>query len=138
MNFDTAASLDIAGAFDTVPHHEMVGALQSLKLGPYLARFIEKWLRARRFPVQFGCSAGQHLSASKPKTQGLPEGGVLLPFLWLLHFNGLRDEVHREVASWDDESVEVRVLDRYFADDVTLVLAHPESETLVRSSWSGD
>ena len=105
--------------------------LMRLPMDPYMMRFVEKWLRTRRFSMRLRGPAGQHFSPYKPVTRGLPQGGVLSPFLWLLHFNSLHDDVRREVASWEEPMAGVRVMDCYFADDITIVLAHANSEVLV-------
>ena len=58
----------------------------------------------------------------------------MAPLLWLLHFNDLRAAARREVAGWTGHLADVRALDVYFADDVTLCLAHPSPAVLAQAA----
>ena len=106
------------------PHQSLMESIGRASIDPYLARFIERWLRTRRFSVRLDSPAVRHFSTYRPATRGRPQGGVLSPFLWLLHFDGLHEEVRREVERWMGSLSEVRVTDRYYADDITVALAH--------------
>ena len=103
------ASLDTSRAFDTVSHHTLMRTAGGLDTDPYLTRFVERRLRGRQFSVRLASSAGPLLGTFKPGTRGLPQGGVLSPFPWLLHFMGLHAAVQREVSGSSGEMSEVRV-----------------------------
>ena len=63
------ASLDISGAFDTVPHQSLVESMMRENINPYFARFIERWLRKRKFSLRLGSQKGRLFSAKKPITR---------------------------------------------------------------------
>ena len=81
------AAIDIDGAPDNVPHEGLVGTLRDAKTDPILVRYVARWLRGRIFCVRLRTAAGTYNSRWCPLTRGLPQGGFLSPFLWLLHVN---------------------------------------------------
>ena len=68
------ASLDIKGAFDTVPHNGLVETLRRVPMDPHCRRFIDHWVRSRKFRVQLMTPQGRELSGLRPITRGLPQG----------------------------------------------------------------
>ena len=66
------------------------------------------------------------MSAWKRITKGVPQGGVLSPFLWLLHFNPLVARVRDAMwARLDDQGrAEFFMILLLYADDVVCALAH--------------
>ena len=130
--FVYVASLDVEGAFDTVPHHELIDALMWAGVGRYIVRFLEAWLKGRRFRVRLDGPEGRCVSAPKGITRGLPQGGVISPLLWLLHFNRVFDLVGILVALGGTgpapEGAYWTLL--AYADDLTFGLAHSDAETV--------
>ena len=81
------ASLDIKGAFDTVPHEGLSNTLQRIDMDPHCRRFVDNWIGSRRFRVRLLTPMGKTLSTPREITRGLPQGGILSPLLWVLHFS---------------------------------------------------
>ena len=105
--------------------------LRDLPINPYVLHFLEVWLRSRTCSVRLAAPFGRFSTGSKPITRWLPLGGILSPFLWLPHLNGLRAAVAEEVATWTRDLGDIRVLDKYCADYVAFALAHCDSEVPV-------
>ena len=130
------ASLDIDGAFDKVPHDNLLQTLAGTGADPYLLRYIGRWLCDRRFRLRLATPYGRFLSTKRPITRGLPQGGVLSPFLWLLHFDTLHKLVESLRGTWKGAMALLRVLAVFFADDVAFAVAHQDPEVLVGGATS--
>ena len=87
--FVYVAAVDIEGAFDNVPHESLVDTLKKAQVDPFLCRYVALWLRCRLFCIRLRAPTGMHYSKWLPLSRGLPQGGVLSPFLWLLHIDPL-------------------------------------------------
>ena len=92
------SSLDIDGAFDTVPHHLLANALAEVKVDWYILRFMCGWLRKRKFRTRLNTDAGTFISKTRPKYRGLPQGGKISPLLWLVLFNEVLPKTERKRA----------------------------------------
>ncbi len=102
------ALLDFSKAFDRVWREELLLAASSKGLPIPFARWLRDFLSNRTARVQINGERGD----SAPLRQGLPQGGVLSPLLFLLNIDDLRSVV--------PETVKVAL----FADDVPLISSH--------------
>ena len=120
------ASIDVAAAFDNISHSHLLRTMEELAVDTYTCRYVNTWLRNRVFRLRLRTSGGNYMSAWKRITKGVPQGGVLSPFLWLLHFNPLVGRVR--AAMWaglsDREKAEFTMILLLYADDVVCAIAH--------------
>ena len=80
-----AAFLDITAAFDRVQKPALIYKLHKLGLRGHLAHFIINFLTNRTFQARCGTT----LSQTTPQDQGLPQGSVLSPTLFLVMINDM-------------------------------------------------
>ena len=134
------ASLDVQQAFDSVPHDCIMETVWTLGLDPYLVRFIEVWLRGRRFRVRLTAPTGRFVSTPRPILGGLPQGGVLSPLLWIAHINRLFDLVREEKRAKRGaaELVGGPEICLIYADDVAFAIADRASAEIPRRAQQMD
>ena len=110
-------SCDIAAAFDSVSHCQLMEAMRRFDIDPHTRRLTHNWLRGRKFQVKYRTATGEILGAPAEISAGLPQGGVLSPLLWNMFFNDIHAMLteKREQAGWNIK----RFLDLIFADDIT-------------------
>ena len=77
--------LDVAKAFDSVPHDRVVTALSRSGISGKLLNWFRSYLTNRR---QFVAIQGAS-SSPAPVTSGVPQGSILGPLLFLLVFDGV-------------------------------------------------
>ena len=77
-------SFDVAGAFDNVPHAQLMGGLERMGVDGHTRRVIHTWLRDRTFQLRMRTPAGDFYSSIHKITKGLPQGGVLSPLPWIV------------------------------------------------------
>ena len=82
-----AASVSVDGAFDAVPHTQFMRTVGGLGVDGCNSRFPSGWLPRREFSVRLSIPSGRFWSSWMRPSRELPQGGVLSPFFWLLHFN---------------------------------------------------
>ena len=80
-----AAFLDITAAFDRVQKPALIYKLHQLGLRGHLVHFIINFLKNRTFQARCGTT----LSPTTPQEQGLPQGSVLSPTLFLIMINDM-------------------------------------------------
>lgn len=78
-------ALDMSKAFDTVSHSKLIDKLLQSTIPPYIVRWITNYLQGRQTYVDF---RGVKSKQRKVK-QGVPQGGVLSPFLFNLYLRDL-------------------------------------------------
>jgi hypothetical protein len=109
-----AIYLDIAKAFDTIPHDKLLSKLSSLGINEQIFGLVKNFLRNRAQYVQVGGAHSKQVHVSS----GVPQGSVLGPLLFLVYF---------EAASLDGPTGLLK-----FADDSKLF--GPNAQELQRDT----
>ena len=122
------ASLDISGAFDTIPHKPLLSSIRARGVHGYIYRYIHTWLTKRRFALRLASPQGYKHSRRCDVTRGLPQGGVLSPLLWLFHFDNLETLLRARRNRWKGRIREVVTHILIYADDVTYLVAHEDPQ----------
>ena len=109
-----AVFLDVAGAFDRAPHHQIIQALQWRGIPSSLTQLIVSYLgqRLTRF-------TWQDTELIARLRRGTPQGGVLSPSLWNLYLDTL-------LLTWDNNEVQLHA----YADDMVLWASAPSVTAL--------
>ena len=79
--------LEFQKAFDKVPHQRLILKLKSHGMGNSIINWIEQWLTDRRQRVV----VDGEVSSWKSVLNGMPQGSVLGPILFLVYINGLEE-----------------------------------------------
>jgi hypothetical protein len=77
-----AIYLDIAKAFDTIPHDKLLSKLNSLGIDEKIFALVKNFLRNRMQYVEVGGARSKKVHVSS----GVPQGSVLGPLLFLVYF----------------------------------------------------
>jgi len=105
--------LDYRKAFDSVPHKRLLKKLKLYGINGKLLRWIQSFLEARLMRVRIRGSFSDWIEV----LNGVPQGSVLGPLLFLLFVNDLPD--------W------IKCGMRMFADDVKIWNVRPLSEQML-------
>jgi ribonuclease HI/exonuclease III len=101
-----AVLLDFSKAFDTVWRQKLLLSMIEQGVPMYLVQWIRGFLTNRQAKVRYNGT----LSKSRHFKQGLPQGSVLSPLLFLFYINNLADKLEN-----------LDTLNTLFADDVTIL-----------------
>ena len=95
-----AIFLDLAKAFDKVPHQRLLNKVKAHGIDGKLASWIEAWLSDRRHRV---CLDGR-ISGWKHVVSGVPQGSVLGPLLFAIFINDLDLGISNIVLKFADDT----------------------------------
>ena len=110
-----AVFLDVKAAFDTADHFNIMKNLDKYGINGNMYNYCLDFLKDRSFQVKVGNS----LSSSGKPTNGVPQGSVLSPTLFLLSIN----EIHK-VITRNKLGIITEIL--CYADDTALVFSLPK------------
>ena len=126
-NYTLLVTIDIEGAYDGVCHGVLLNHLWRLGVPIYIISYLEAWLCNRRFRARFRTAGGNCVGDRFRFHTGLPQGGVLSPFLRILFTIFAAPQI-REKCEARGVSVEISFF--VFADDFTFTLSHSCIATL--------
>ena len=121
------ASIDVGGAFGKVPHASPLATFEKSGVGGFYCRYLFNWLVRRRFQIRLNTPNGEYYSKVRSIGRGLPQGGVISPFLWLVHTNGLIKGMskRRMERTMRGKGEGAMYYDAMFADDIITAITHP-------------
>ena len=102
-----AIYLDLAKAFDKVPHRRLLLKLRAHGIGGLVGSWIKSWLTDRWQKV---CLKGSYSSWTRVWS-GVPQGSVLGPVLFLIFINDIDMAVSSNVLKFADDTKLYRVVD---------------------------
>ena len=106
------ALLDFSKAFDQVWRQKLIYSLHEKGIPLKLLRWLNTFLSDRFARVRFASAT----SRARPMRQGLPQGSVLSPLLFILFVNDLAESLPEDATA------------AIFADDVTLMTTSRKKE----------
>ena len=119
-------SFDIAGAFDCVPHRQLMRSLSNLNVNGHLRRVIHNWLRERTFQARMKTETGVHLPPIHTISRGFPQGGVISPLLWIIFFNPVLSKLRRMREEMGEDHNNYK--DLIYADELTCIIMAQNEE----------
>ena len=79
-------TLDLAGAFDTMPRHRLLEGMQRMLLPPALVQIVMNWRQNAHYHIHHD-STDRVIHA----TQGVRQGCAVAPLLWLIFSHPISD-----------------------------------------------
>ena len=128
MNRSVLILLDYSKAFDTVWRERLLLSMHEKGVPLQVIRWIYGFLKNRQARVRLH----EELSSSRRLNQGLPQGCVLSPLLFLFFINNLA-----ELLMKDNPELAAKLVFSLFADDVTILATHRKREEAVKAAqWA--
>ena len=131
--FRNVGLLDIAGAFDSASHGQLLMGLERAGADVHTRRVVRIRLSEGSLQVKMISPAGVCLNGVYPISRGLPQGGVLSPVSWLMFFNRVLEGLKR--LGGREPLVGVESCDVAYADGVTMVISGPTLQQLRKAAW---
>ena len=127
-----AVALDMSKAFDGVWHAGLLPKLKSYGISGQIFGLISSFLSNRRLRVVLNGKSSQEY----PVNDGIPQGSILGPPLFLLYINDLPDDVICNIAIYADDTTLYSKCDQAFDLWQQLELASElESDLRVTEDW---
>jgi hypothetical protein len=111
---------DLSKAFNTVDHHRLLQKLNSIGVRGVPYEWIHSYLTGRSQMVTLTSNGQKFTSPAKNITQGVPQGSILGPLLFLVYINDLPDYI----------SSSNKVTPILYADDTNFILSSPNLQSL--------
>ena len=102
VNIDTVY-LDLAKAFDKVPHQRLLSKLKAHGVDGLVCNWIKAWLADRQQRV---CLDGSY-SSWRPVWSRIPQGSVLGPVLFLIFINDLDTGLSSKILKFADDTQDI-------------------------------
>ena len=118
MNRSVMVLLDFSKAYDTVWRQLLLNSMLDKGVPADMVRWLYSFLQNRRARVRFNNTTGSSLILQ----QGLPQGSVLAPILFLFYINDLAELLPQST------------INTLFADDVTVLASSPDIKTAERNA----
>jgi len=93
--------LDLAKAFDTVPHNRLVHKLSTYGINGHLLQWIKSFLMSRSQQV----TVNGQLSSTTQVISGVPQGSVLGPLLFICYVNDMPEEIKSTLKLYADDAL---------------------------------
>ena len=92
--------LDFQKAFDKVPHQRLLIKFKSHGMGESVVNWVRNWLSGRKQRVVV---KGEE-SIWRPVINGVPQGSVLGPILFIIYINYLENEIGSNILKFADDT----------------------------------
>ena len=92
--FVCSESFDVAGAFDSVPHSQLMKAIGRRRVEGRPRRVVRNWFKERTIQFKMETTSGVITSSILQISRGIPQGGVPFSLLRLIFF----DQVGRALS----------------------------------------
>ena len=118
------AYIDLSKAFDTVSHGSLISKLNQYGIKDTPNEWFTNYLFGRVQHVQFD----DQLSNPEPVYCGVPQGSLLDPLLFLIHFNGIHECVNNcKILTYADDTVifvsskQKEQIEQYLNEDLSYI-----------------
>lgn len=108
---------DLSKAFDNINHELLIQKLEGYGVRGVCSRLVQSYLQNRSQCVSITSNGITHISQSRKITQGVPQGSILGPLLFIIYVNELSERVDDGMAC-------------QYADDTSVILACSTNKTL--------
>lgn len=99
-----AVVIDLAKAFDKVPHDLLIAKIRNLNIDHRVTNWIKLFLKNRKQKVRIGDAFSEEIDI----TSGIPQGSVLGPLLFLIYVNDLPANIKSEIRLFADDCIVYR------------------------------